>query len=168
MIPRVIGGVVPIVQVFSPGKGFEVMAVKKSSGATKSQDVSASKKAGVKKSAAKKETPKKPVKSAAKAAAPQKKAAAPKKKAAAAVKLTTTQSDLLKKIGTAGESGYRSDKKAEQRTIDALQERKLVKRGAKDKASGSYHYLLSNTGKKHVDSSSPASGGSTAPSTPTT
>jgi len=98
------------------------MAVKKSSGETKIQDVSASKKAGGKKSAAKKETaPKKSTKSAAKTAAPKaaKTAAAPKKaKAAAApVKLNDTQTNLLKKIGESGESGYKSEKKAEQRTI---------------------------------------------------
>src|SRR5947209_4818570 len=111
------------------------MAVKKSSGETKIQDVAASKKAVGKKSAAKKETaPKTSTKGAAKAATPKK--AAPKKAAAAPVKLTATQTDLLKKIGETSEPGYRSEKKAEQRTLDALQERKLIKRGAKDKASG--------------------------------
>src|SRR3954449_9488692 len=57
--------------------GIEVMAVKKSSGETKTQEASASKKAVVKKSAAKTETaPKKSTPSAAKSAAP--KSAAPK------------------------------------------------------------------------------------------
>jgi hypothetical protein len=128
------------------------MAVKKSSGETKIQDVAASKKAVGKKSAAKKETaPKKSTPSAAKSAAPKK--AAPKKAAPAPIKLTTTQTDMLKKIGESGEPGYKTGKKAEQRTIDALQERKLIKRGAKDKATGSYHYLVSNAGKKHLGSS---------------
>jgi hypothetical protein len=171
VIPRVIGGFVPIDRVFSSVKGFDVMAVKKSSGSTK-KDGSASKKAGVKKSAAKKETPKKSSKGAAKKAAPKKKASPKKAKAKAAkgpVKLTASQSDLLQKIGSSGETGYRSAKKAEQRTIDALQERKLIKRGAKDKASGSYSYLISNTGKKHLVSAPPASGGeSIAPASPTT
>jgi hypothetical protein len=142
------------------------MAVKKSSGETKIQDVSAPKKAGGKKSAAKKETaPKKSTPTAAKTAAPKK--AAPKKAAAAPIKLTATQADMLKKIGGTSEPGYRSEKKAEQRTIEALQERKLIKRGAKDKASGSYHYSLSNAGKKHLDSSQ-AGGASTPPPSTTT
>src|SRR3954468_12370667 len=103
---------------FPFGKGIEVMAVKKSSGETKIQDVSASKKAGGKKSAAKKETaPKKSTPSAAKSAAPKK--AAPKKAAAAPIKLTATQTDLLKKIGGTSDPGYTTQKKAEQRTIDA-------------------------------------------------
>jgi hypothetical protein len=140
------------------------MAVKKSSGETKIQDVSASKKAGGKKSAAKKETaPQKSTSTSTTTAAKSKSSsasssssAAPKKaapkKAAAPIKLTTTQADLLKKISGSTEPGYKSEKKAEQRTIEALQERKLVKRGSKDKASGMYHYSLSNAGKKHLDS----------------
>jgi hypothetical protein len=141
------------------------MAVKKSSGETKIQDVAAPKKAVGKKSAAKKETaPKKSTPSAAKAAAPKK--AAPKKAAAAPIKLSATQTDLLKKIGGSGDPGYRSDKKAELRTIEALQERKLIKRGAKDKASGSYHYLLSSAGKKHLDTTK-TEGTSTPPPTAT-
>jgi hypothetical protein len=131
------------------------MAVKKSS----KKDAPAAKKAGVKKSAAKKETPKKSTPTAAKKAAPKK--AAPKK-AAPSIKLTSTQTDLLGKIGGAGEPGYRSDKKAEARTIEALQERKLIKRGVKHKESGSFHYLLSNTGKKHLGSST-GGGASTPP-----
>src|SRR5256885_1579367 len=57
---------------FPLGKGFEVMAVKKSSGETKIQDTSAAKKAGGKKSAAKETAPKKSAASAAKSAAPAK------------------------------------------------------------------------------------------------
>ncbi len=81
----------------------------------------------------------------AKAGAPK---AAAKKGAAAPVKLTTTQGELLKKIG-GSEAGYLAEKKAEQRTIDALLERKLIKKGAKDKASGNVNYMISNAGKKH-------------------
>jgi hypothetical protein len=145
------------------------MAVKKSSGETKIQDVSASKKVGGKKSAAKKETaPKKSTPSAAKSAAPNAATnkVAPKKAAAAPIKLSATQTDLLKKIGGSSDPGYRSDKKAELRTIEALQERKLIKRGAKDKASGSYHYLLSSAGKKHLDTTK-TEGTSTPPPTAT-
>jgi hypothetical protein len=139
------------------------MAVKKSD---KAKDGSAAKpkakaKADGKKSAAKKETA--PQKTTTKAAPAAKKAAP--KKAAAPIKLTSTQSDLLNKIGAAGEPGYRSEKKAEQRTLDALAERKLIKRGAKHKESGTYHYSVSNAGKKHLGSSS-SSSTPTAPSTP--
>jgi hypothetical protein len=138
------------------------MAVKKSD---KAKDGSAAKtkvkaKAGGKKSAAKKETaPKKTTKAAA--AAPKK--AAPKK--AAPIKLTDTQTKLLTTIGAAAEPGYRSEKKAEQRTLEALAERKLIKRGSKHKESGTYHYSVSNLGKKHLGSSSSTSTPA-APSTP--
>ena len=81
----------------------------------------------------------------ARAAAPK---AAAKKGAEAPVKLTPTQGELLKKIG-GSEAGYLAEKKAEQRTIDALLERKLIKKGAKDKASGNVNYMISNAGKKH-------------------
>ncbi len=139
------------------------MAVKKSD---KAKDGSAAKtkvkaKAGGKKSAAKTETAPKKTTTKAAAAAPKK--AAPKK--AAPIKLTTTQTDLLTKIGAAAEPGYRSEKKAEQRTIEALAERKLIKRGSKHKESGTYHYSVSNLGKKHLGSSSSTSTPA-APSTP--
>ena len=81
----------------------------------------------------------------AKASAPK---AAAKKGAEAPVKLTPTQGELLKKIG-GSEAGYLAEKKAEQRTIDALLERKLIKKGAKDKASGNVNYMISSAGKKH-------------------
>ena len=81
----------------------------------------------------------------AKASAPK---AAAKKGAEAPVKLTATQGELLKKIG-GSEAGYLAGKKAEQRTIDALLERKLIKKGAKDKASGNVNYMISSAGKKH-------------------
>ena len=79
------------------------------------------------------------------------KSASPKKSPAAAVKLTSTQTDLLGRVHGAVEPGYRSEKKNEQRTLDALRERKLIKRGAKHKQSGNFHYLISTAGKKHVD-----------------
>ena len=74
--------------------------------------------------------------------------AAAKKGAEAPVKLTPTQGELLKKIG-GSETGYLAEKKAEQRTIDALLEAKLIKKGAKDKASGNVNYMISSAGKKH-------------------
>ncbi len=129
------------------------------------------KKTAVKKSAAapKKSAPKKgaaPKKSAASAA----KKASPKKKAAAAVKLNPAQADLLKKVHGAGEGGYPGDKKAEQRTLEALRTRKLVKKGPKNKESGHFHYHSTASGKKHAESapaaSAPAASSTEGTSTP--
>jgi hypothetical protein len=71
-------------------------------------------------------------------------------KEAAPIKLTERQKDFLKTISAAKEQGYITAKKGEQKTIDALLDRKLIKRGAKDKASGSYCYLVSKAGEKHL------------------
>jgi hypothetical protein len=109
------------------------MAVKKTKSSPKKKDAAAPKKAASVKSAAKKETaPKKTsaAKKAPKKAAPKAaKKAAPKK---AAPKLSPAQAELLKKVHGAGEAGYLGDKKAELRSLEALRERKLIKRGAKD------------------------------------
>jgi hypothetical protein len=86
---------------------------------------------------------------ASKAAAPKAAAAAPKK-APVAIKLTDRQLDFLKQIHGASEDGYLLVKKAEQRTIEALLDRKLIKKGAKDKASGNYRYTVSKAGEKHL------------------
>ncbi len=71
------------------------------------------------------------------------------KKAAAPVKLTSSQTEILKKINDAAE-GYVVEKKIEQRTIDALLERKLIKKGGKK--DGKPAFLISNVGKKHIAS----------------
>ena len=81
------------------------------------------------------------------APAPKKAAAAPKKKAAP-VKLTDNQVGLLKKVAEAKETGYPATK-AENRAIESLQTKKLVKRGTKTK-EGSYHYLVTKSGEKHL------------------
>jgi hypothetical protein len=60
------------------------------------------------------------------------------------------QREFLQKIRDAGETGYQIGPKIEQRTITALQERKLVKRGAKDKESGTYRYSLTKLGEKQL------------------
>jgi hypothetical protein len=88
-----------------------------------------------------------PAPAAKKKAAPKKAAA---KKAAAPLKLSASQDELLKKIGGAAETGYTLAKKAEQRSIDSLLEKKLIKKGAKDKASGAIRYHISSSGKKHI------------------
>ncbi len=125
------------------------MAKKKSGDETKAPERSSSKGGAETAKAASKGAPKKAEAAGppadAKANAPK---AAAKKGAEAPVKLTATQGELLKKIG-GSEAGYLAGKKAEQRTIDALLERKLIKKGAKDKASGNVNYMISSAGKKH-------------------
>ncbi len=81
--------------------------------------------------------------------------AAPKK-VAAPVKLTDRQVDFLKQIYGAKDAGYLLEKKAEQRTIDALLDRKLIKKGAKDKTSGHFRYMVSKAGEKHLSTLPPA------------
>jgi hypothetical protein len=134
------------------------MAVKKSAAPKKSAAKAAPKKASA--------APKKASAVKAKATAPKAKKAA-KKAPAAPAKLSSSQSELLKKISGTGEGGYLSDKKNEERTLEALRERKLIKRGAKDKEKGKYRYTISNAGKKHPESQ-PAGGASTPPSAPPT
>lgn len=68
----------------------------------------------------------------------------------APIKLTDRQKDFLKTISAAKEQGYTTARKAEQKTIDALLDRKLIKRGAKDKQGGGYCYLVSKAGEKHL------------------
>ena len=160
------------------------MAVKKTSSAPK-KTAAAPKKAAAVKAAPKKAAapkaaapkaaaPKAAVKATPKTAAPKTKAAAPKaaapKKAApkkaAVVKLTDSQSDMLKKIHGTGEKGFPAEKKAEQKTLDALQTRKLVKKGAKNKETGHVHYTTSSAGKKHVETPVPTSEPGTGTGTP--
>ena len=163
MIPNKIGTIEPVGVVAFFGKGFETMAVKKSKEETKGKDVPTSTKAGAKASAAKQETAPQQTKSANSKTEPGAAKAAPKqaaaKKADAPAKLSAAQSELLKKIGGAPEPGYLSEKKAELRTIEVLQEKKLIKRGSKDKTSGNYRYLISSAGKKHLDAQAAAPGG---------
>ncbi len=88
-------------------------------------------------------------------AAPKKAASAAPKKAAAPVKLTERQLEFLKQIKGAAE-GYMTAKKAEQKTLETLLDKKLIKKGAKDKASGNFRYTVSKAGEKHLSSVSPA------------
>ncbi len=66
------------------------------------------------------------------------------------VKLNDRQRDFMKKIKDAGATGYEAGPSYEQRTIDALVERKLVKRGPKDKTSGKHRFSLTKTGEKNL------------------
>jgi hypothetical protein len=73
----------------------------------------------------------------------------PVKQSSKPVRLTERQADFLRKIKGAPKPGYRGTK-GEQRTLDALADKKLLKRGSKHRESGSYHYMLSKTGEKHL------------------
>ena len=138
------------------------MAVKKT---TKKKDESAAPTKAEAKETAPKKAPKKkaaaaaadaatpaappaPVEAAPAAPTPAKKAAP--KKAAAPIKLSASQGELLKKIGDTADTGYTVGKKVEQRSVDSLLEKKLIKKGAKDKASGALRYHISSAGKKHL------------------
>jgi hypothetical protein len=143
---------------------------KKSSGSVKKEAPTAAAKAPAKKAAPKKKaaaqtaaktaTPKKA--SAPKGAAPKKAAATPAAtpaakapvKKAAPLKLTDKQTEILKRVKDSGETGYTSGAKIEDRTLEALKEKKLLKRGAKNKETGNHHYTLTKTGEKHLAPSS--------------
>ena len=129
------------------------MAVKKTPKASVKaapKKTSAPKKAAAPKAA--KVAPKKAKSSAPKAA----KSSAPKKapKKAAAVKLTDKQHELLKKVHESKE-GYMGSK-AESKALETLTTKKLIKRGAKDKTSGHYRYMVSKAGEKHLSTPAPS------------
>ena len=101
-----------------------------------------------------------PVKKAApKAAAPAAKVApkaAVKKvvaKKATTVKLTPNHVKALHTVHGKGETGH-TPEKTEIRTLDSLVEKKLLKRGAKDKQTKLAPYHLTNLGKKHTSTPS--------------
>jgi hypothetical protein len=93
-------------------------------------------------------------KAVTKSAAP-KQAAAPKKQAVA-IKLTPNQSDLLKKVHGAGEAGLPADSKGVAKSLEALKDKKLIKKGKKNKDTGHVHYHLSKAGEKHLSTSTNA------------
>ncbi len=86
-----------------------------------------------------------------KAKATKAKAAAPKKataKKASAVKITDKQRELLTKVHGTGATGYTPSQKAEVRSLDALKDKKLLKTGKKDKATGISPYMSTKAGEK--------------------
>ncbi len=89
------------------------------------------------------------------APAPEPKAEAKPAKApkpvAPAVKVTDKQKEFLKAI-SADSAGYLTSRKAEQKSLESLLEKKLIKKGAKDKASGTYRYVISKAGEKLITS----------------
>jgi len=134
---------------------------KKTDAAKKVATKKAVKKVAVKKAVAKKAAPKAAAKvavkkAAAKKAAPKAAAKATVKKATvkkvAAVKLTPNQLKVLQAVHGKGDTGHTAEK-AEVRTLDSLVEKKLVKKGAKDKATGHAPYKLTKLGQKHATTS---------------
>ncbi len=112
----------------------------------------------VKQTTAKKATTAKATKpKATTTAASTKTSAAPKKataKKAPVVKLSDKQREVLSKIASAGTGGYNVELKPEQRTVDSLKEKKLVKTGAKDKATGKVPYHVTKAGEKALATTS--------------
>ena len=125
------------------------MALKKTAGST----AGTAKKTAAKAGTAKKAAPKK--------AAGTAKKAAPKK--AAGPKLSPAQSDLLKKVAGAGETGYHADKKPENKSLESLVKHKLVKRGKKHPTTKNYHYSITKAGQKHMATPPAPASGSSAP-----
>jgi hypothetical protein len=129
------------------------MATSKTAGETKAKaGAAAKKKAAPKATTAKKAAPKKskPATKAAPKAAVKK--AAPKK--VAAPKLSPTQHDLLEMISKASQP-YLAEKKPDQKVVEALLKRKLIKKtGKKDEKTKSFHVALSQAGEKFLKSSS--------------
>ncbi len=137
------------------------MAAKKNATRTKSTATATSTKAGAK-SAGTKRTTKKPAGTAAAAetatkAGTPKKAAAPKTtapkaapKKAPTIKLTDKQKELLQKVHSSGTTGYPPAQKNEERSLESLREKKLLKQGAKDKTTGKKPYMTTKAGEKFL------------------
>jgi hypothetical protein len=130
------------------------MAVKKST-APKSGTKTAKAKPAVKKAAPKKAAPKKADAKAPKAGA---KKAAPKK--APGVKLTEPQKKFLETVAAKKEEGLVGTK-GTAKILGTLLEKKLVKKGKKEK-DGHFRFHITKLGSKH----SPAPGSSTTSSEP--
>jgi hypothetical protein len=123
--------------------------------------MAATKKGGAAKKATKKAAPKaaakKTAKKATKKAAPKgatKKAKAKAKKATS-VKLSPKQIVALKMVHDRGDTGYIPGK-GEARSLDSLVVKKLLKKGAKNKATGTVPYHLTKLGQKHAMAPAPA------------
>jgi hypothetical protein len=72
--------------------------------------------------------------------------------AAAPIQLSEKQTAFLQSIRSAGHPGFRSGKKGDIKNLEALLNKKLIKKGSKDKATGDYHYTLSKAGERHLGS----------------
>ena len=85
------------------------------------------------------------------AASKPKAAAKAKAKKAPAVKLTTKQQQLMSSIASSGDGGFTDYSKTEARSLEALKTKKLLKTGAKDKATGKAPYHVTKTGQKALE-----------------
>jgi hypothetical protein len=105
--------------------------------------------------APKKAAKKSPAKKAALKKAPAKKAAVKKK---AAPKLTEPQKTMFDRVHAHTDpAGFHSEKKPEQKVLEALVKHRLLKRAKKHPQTKHYHYHVTTTGKKYkAASSSPA------------
>ena len=54
----------------------------------------------------------------------------------------------------AGEKGLPADTKLTTKSLEALKDKKLIKKGKKDKDTGHVRYHVSKAGEKHLGSSS--------------
>ena len=81
--------------------------------------------------------------------------AAPAPPKAGPVKLNDRQREFLQKVKDAGEAGYAAARNSEQRTIDALAARKLLKKGARNKETGKTPYLLTKAAANHLPAAAP-------------
>jgi hypothetical protein len=88
------------------------------------------------------------------------------KKKAVTVTLNATQRELLRKIAGARAAGYLGTK-AEVKSIQSLQTKKLAKRGTRDKTSGIYRTVITPAGAKLIGATAPGSMSSTpSPASP--
>ncbi|MEO6811134.1 MAG: hypothetical protein ABI353_18655 [Isosphaeraceae bacterium] len=129
------------------------MSRPKKSSAPKS--VAAPKSSTTKSAAATKSTA--PKSTATKSAVPAARPVGRPKKVVPAIKLNDRQREFLTRIkGEEDKGGYHVEKKIDERTIEALRGRKLVKRGAKDKEKGTHPWTLTKLGEKTLTSASEA------------
>lgn len=81
--------------------------------------------------------------------------AKPAPKKAAEPKLTDKQRELLKAVHGKGATGHIPANKNEEKSLESLATKKLLKKGKKDKEKGFYAYMLTKTGEKHLTAPAP-------------
>ena len=75
------------------------------------------------------------------------------------VRLNDRHREILRKVKDSGMTGYVAVIKTEVRSLEGLRDKKLLKRGAKDKATGHHPYSFTKSGEKHLGSSAGSTGG---------
>jgi len=76
--------------------------------------------------------------------------AAPAPSKGVPAKLNDRQREFLQKVKDAGAAGYGVARSIEQRTIDALAGRKMLKKGARNKETGKTPYFLTKAAANHL------------------